>query len=50
MIEEKYASKEIPDYLYTKHKRDPLNNPIGSSSCKYCPYSKGLCKTYEDSL
>lgn len=50
IIEEKYASKEIPDYLYTKHKRDPLNNPIGSSSCKYCPYSKGLCKTYEDSL
>lgn len=50
MIQSKLELKEIPEYLYTKYKRDPLNNPIGDPQCKYCPYSKGVCKTYEDSL
>lgn len=46
-IERKIAVKEIPEYLYTKYKKDPINNPIGDSNCKFCPFSKGLCKTYE---
>ena len=49
-IQAKLELKEIPDYVYNKYKRDPLNNPIGDSSCKYCPYAKGVCKTYEDNL
>ena len=49
-INKKIELKEIPDYLAVKNKRDPVNNPIGDSNCKYCPYAKGLCKTYEDSL
>lgn len=49
-ISNKIELKEIPDYIVTKYKRDPINNSIGDSACKYCPYSKGLCKTYEDSL
>lgn len=49
-ISQKIELKEIPEYIITKYKRDPINNPIGDSNCKYCPYSKGLCKTYEDSL
>lgn len=49
-IYSKHASKEIPDYLLAKYKRDPINNSIGDSSCKYCPYAKGLCKEYENNL
>ena len=47
-IMRKLELKEIPDYVYAKYKRDPFNNPIGDSDCKFCPYAKGLCKEYED--
>lgn len=50
LILEKIQVKEIPDYIYNKYKKDPINNPIGDSNCKYCPFAKGLCKSYEDSL
>ena len=47
-IEEKYIQKEIPEYLYKKYKKDPENNPIGHSSCRYCPYAKGVCSSYDN--
>lgn len=46
IIESKYASKEIPQYVYDKYIKDPVNNPIGDVACKYCPFSKGTCSNW----
>lgn len=50
VIKSRYEKDLIPQYLYNKYIKDPINNPIGDSECKYCPYAKGLCNKYEDSI
>ena len=46
IINAKFASKEIPQYVYDKYVKDPANNPIGDIACKYCAFSKGTCNSW----
>lgn len=45
-IQSKYMNKEIPQYIYDKYIKDPINNPIGDTSCKYCAFASGTCKNW----
>ena len=47
LVQSNYSSGLIPEYLYTKWKRDPKNNPLGDFQCKYCPFSNGTCSSWE---
>lgn len=46
IIQAKFANKEIPQYVYDKYSKDPQNNPIGDTACKYCAFSNGTCKNW----
>lgn len=48
LLEYKYSSGDIPEYVYKNHKKDPVNNPVGDFNCKYCPFSNGTCKNEQD--
>lgn len=46
-IIELHSKQEIPEYLYNHYKKDPINNKIGSVACRYCPFAKGTCSSYD---
>lgn len=45
-VHTRFEAGLIPDYLYNKWKRDPMNNPLGDFQCKYCPFYNGTCKNW----
>lgn len=49
-INEKFLDGKIAKYLFDRWSKDPENNPIGDFQCKFCAFSNGTCKSYDDEL